>query len=38
MWVCITDSLCCTRETNNTVNQLQFNKNLKKKKKHKTNK
>ena len=37
MWICITDSLCCTCETNNTVNQLQFS-NLKKKKKHKTNK
>ena len=27
MCVCITDSLCCSAETNNTVNQLYSNKN-----------
>ena len=26
MYICITDSLCCTAEINNIVNQLHFNK------------
>ena len=34
MYACITESHCCTLETNNIVNQLYFNKISKKKKKN----
>ena len=26
IYICVTESLCCTPETNNIVNQLYFNK------------
>ena len=33
IYICITESLCRTAETNTIVNQLYFNKNILKKKK-----